>query len=136
MIRRLAFLVLLISCRSQSIPPITFHEDFEKPDFRENWDWIDTCCVNSIVRTDSISRTGRFALRIELNRQDTTEAGLNMTDTENNMQDMDNTQHWWVFTKYLPFDFRIDSVYEIFGLWLPQIDACETPVASPVMLNV
>ena len=134
--RKLVFLLLLISCRSPKIPAVTFREDFENPEFRENWDWIDTCCATSIIRTDSIARTGRYALRIELNRHDTTQEGLTMTELETNMQDMDTTLHWWSFSNYLPADFQPDSVHETFAHWLPQVESCEASVPSPVMLNI
>ena len=136
MARGLAFLLLLISCRSPSIPPITFQEDFENPGFRENWDWIDTCGPNSIIRTDSVARAGRYALRIELNHDDSTEAGLNTTVLEKYALDRDTSQYWWGFSNYLPADFAVDSVLDVFAYWYPKNEACELSVLSPVILDV
>jgi len=92
-------------------------ESFETEGFLVNWAASEKCCDYSLMRSDSVAKTGRYALRVELRRDDKVIARGKRAELRLFAEKTPNVERWYKVSYFLPNDYKSDSMYEILAQW-------------------
>ncbi len=111
-------------------------ESFEKKGFVLNWAASEKCCDYSLQRSDSVAKTGKYSLRIELRKDDKIIAKGKRAELKIAAEKTPNVERWYKVSYFLPNDYKSDSMYEILAQWheIPDLSLGEDWRSPPLAL--
>ncbi|NJL84322.1 MAG: hypothetical protein HC890_17895 [Chloroflexaceae bacterium] len=107
--------------------PVILSESFEQDDNLSQW-IRDLCCDRSLKRVTSPVRSGEYAARFNLARQDPIVENSKRVEIKRYGLFGAGTERWYGFSIYLPDNYESDRSFEIVAQWYSVPDfAWEKP---------